>query len=88
MSNFTHIYADSDVGYDNLRKLKSDRIKIYRDLEEFEKLQADKKFAIFHIFYPFLDQEEFRNRVTKLVVMCEHLIILVSELHKDTVQFC
>jgi hypothetical protein len=88
MSNFTHIYADSDVGYDNLRKLKSDRIKIYRDLEEFENLQVDKKFAIFHIFYPFLDQEQFRNRVTKLVIMCEHVVILVSELHKDTVQFC
>ena len=46
MNNFVHIYADSDIGHYNIRQLKSDRIKIYSNLEEFENLSEDKKFAI------------------------------------------
>ena len=90
MTNFIHIYADSDVGHYNIHQLKSDRIKIYSNLEEFENLPEDKKFAIFHIFYPFTFQEEFkfRIRLTRLLACCKHIIILVSELHKDTVKFC
>ena len=88
MNNFTHIYADSDIGYYNIRQLKSDRIKIYSNLEEFENLPGDKKFAIFHIFYPFTFQEEFTIKLTRLLACCKHIIILVSELHKDTVKFC
>jgi hypothetical protein len=75
----TKIYADIPGCADHLKLLGS--IEISNSLDD------SIDYAIFHLPYPLLQDNDFRNRLSKVMKKCKHVSILVSELHNETVKF-
>ena len=60
-------------------------IKVYNDLDEFKASSHDKKISCFQMPYPM--QASFHDTVQDLVNHCDHILVLMSELHDRTVEF-
>lgn len=75
------IYADTNTCRWHLSQLESDNIEISSQLDE------SVHGAVFHIPYPVVSDPTFRNRLNRAVKICSKVIVLISELHTDTVEF-
>lgn len=75
----TKIYADTPGCADHLKLLGSIEISDYLD--------DGIDHAVFHLPYPFFQDNDFRNRLNKAVKTCRSVSVLVSELHNETVAF-
>ena len=60
-------------------------IQVYNDLDEFKASHHDQKIACFQMPYPM--EAGFHDTVTDLIKHCDHVLILMSELHDRTVEF-
>lgn len=60
-------------------------IQVYSDLNEFKSSQHDQKIACFQMPFPLT--ADFSGTVKDLVNSCDHVLILMSELHNPTVAF-
>ena len=60
-------------------------ITVYNDYDAFVSSQHDRKVACFQMPYPV--DPAFENRVRDLLPHCDHVLILMSELHDRTVEF-
>jgi len=61
------------------------KITVYNDVDEFVNSHHDKKIACFQMPYPV--EESFNATVDNLLPACDHVLILMSELHDRTVDF-
>lgn len=75
------IYADTTTCQWHLTRLNLNNIEICSDLNE------STQIAVFHIPYPVESDPEFRSRLNQAVKVCKKVIVLMSELHLDTVDF-
>lgn len=75
----TKIYADTPGCADHLKLLGS--------IEISDSLDDNIDYAIFHLPYPLSQDNDFRNRLSEAVKKCQHVSVLVSELHSETVKF-
>ena len=75
----TKIYADTPGCIDHLKFLGS--------IETSNSLDDNMDYAIFHLPYPLSQDNDFRNRLSEAVKKCQHISVLVSELHNETVKF-
>ena len=78
-------YADTDVCQHHLIQ---NNLEFTRDIESFI-LTQDAKCAVFHIPFPW-DRgkgEIFESRFSKIKDLCDHVIVIGSELHETTVDF-
>ena len=75
----TKIYSDTPGCADHLKLLGS--IEISNSLDD------DIEHAIFHLPYPLSQDNNFRNRLGEAVKKCQHVSVLISELHGETVKF-
>jgi hypothetical protein len=81
------IYLDSDIC-----QLHLDQTRVlttrYFDLQSFMAAEAERKVSAFHIPYPYLEvKQEFEQRIDLALTASDTVIILVSELHDETVDF-
>jgi hypothetical protein len=60
-------------------------ITVYNDIDTFKASKHNKKVACFQM--PFPADPTFTNTVTDLLPHCEHILVLMSELHDKTVEF-
>jgi hypothetical protein len=60
-------------------------ITVYNDRESFVASQHDRKIACYQMPYPM--QATFHDTVLDLIEHCDHVLILMSELHDRTVEF-
>jgi hypothetical protein len=60
-------------------------ITVYNDREAFVASRHDRKIACYQMPYPM--QDSFHDTVLNLIEYCDHVIILMSELHDRTVEF-
>ena len=60
-------------------------ITVYNDREAFVASQHDRKIACYQMPYPM--QDTFHDTVLDLIRHCDHVLILMSELHDRTVEF-
>ena len=60
-------------------------IKVYNNLDEFKSSSHDKKISCYQMPYPM--RTTFHNEVLDLIRHCDHVLILMSELHDRTVEF-
>ena len=71
----TKIYADTDVCRWHLTQL---------NLEISDEITPDSP-AVFHMPYPY--SSKFEDKITEALAKCSVVVILVSELHKDSAEF-
>ena len=88
MTNLIHIYTNNDVSRWNVQYLKLKNIILYSDLTDFESIESSNKLAVFQMPYPFLDPKEFHHILNRAVKISKLVVVLVSELHDTTVDFC
>jgi hypothetical protein len=81
----TALYYNSDVGRWHIDQCLITGEK-YSDLDVFLQAQYDKKFAILHTPV-FTDLTQFELDVQRLANHCNLVILLISEVHDDTVAF-
>lgn len=62
-------------------------LKLLGSIEISDSLDDSIDHAIFHLPYPLSQDNDFRNRLSKVVKKCQHVSVLVSELHSETVKF-
>jgi hypothetical protein len=60
-------------------------IQVYNNLDEFKAQHHDQKIACFQMPYPM--DPGFHDTVTDLIEHCDHVLILMSELHDPTISF-
>lgn len=60
-------------------------VRTYNDLDAFKNSKHDRKIACFQMPYPI--DPAFDNTVNELLLHCDHVLILMSELHDRTVEF-
>jgi hypothetical protein len=75
----TKIYVDTPTCADHL--------KLLGPIEICNSLDDNIDYAIFHLPYPLSQDNDFRNRLIEAVKKCQHVSVLVSELHSETVKF-
>lgn len=88
MSNLTHIYTDNDVSKWNIRQLRLENIAVHSNLEEFKSVESDKKLSVIHMPFPLFDPVVLNDKFNQAVKSSKLVIVLVSELHSVTVEFC
>jgi hypothetical protein len=74
------IYTDTDVCTHHANNIKNDNFELVNEI-----LYAD--YAIFHMPCPFNSDPIFRDKINQALKICKKLVILVSELHYDSVKF-
>jgi len=80
----THIYVNNDVSQWHSRKLPN--CITSNDLNHFLATTTETKAALLQIPYP-LESKKFSGLLNKLIEPCELTVILITELHRDTVDF-
>jgi hypothetical protein len=88
MTKFIHIYDNDDVSRWNVQYLKLKNVVLYSDLTEFEAIESSDKISVFQLPYPFSDPKEFDHLLNRAVKISKLVVVLVSELHDTTVDFC
>ena len=65
----------------------ADHLKLFESIVISNSLDDTIDHAVFHLPYPLSLDNDFRNRLNKVVKKCQSVSILVSELHSETVKF-
>jgi hypothetical protein len=81
------IYLDSDTCRWHLDQTRIPTTR-YFNLQSFMAAEAERKVSAFHIPYPYLEvKQEFEQRIDLALASSDTVIVLVSELHDETVDF-
>ncbi len=76
----TKIYADTDVCTHHANNIKNDNFELVNEI-------AYTDCAIFHMPCPFNSDPIFQDKINQALKICKKIVILVSELHYDSVKF-
>lgn len=82
------IYCDSPVADWHIKQCATGLLQT-TDLTEFLNTPSTKKYAIFHVPFPYETGAgaAFEDRVNQILNVCDKIIILISELHDSTIGF-
>ena len=89
MDQIAHVYSTTSVTNWHLQRLPQDTVKIYTDIDEFNRVSSDNKHAVFHAEFPYYSDQSnpFDQTVTKMLNECRSVLVLVSEVHTPIVDF-
>lgn len=83
-----HIYVNNDISKWNVQQLGIENSILYSELEKFKSIESENKLAVFHLPFPFSDPTNFNTKFNQVFEIVKIVIVLVSELHDTTVEFC